>query len=219
MSTTGESKPSNAWLQNELLTLGNVTFRALYDAVENAELIEDEICSSRAESDTKNSSDEKDETVNFERTDKSQEVEEAKVVRNQTRKPLQSGAKVTVKAAADSSNEANPAPSTISIDENSVAEVRRPVGGVEGSVETPSDIFSGDEEFLTPEKSISLSSLEALPPVSPAISMLSGALEVGDQPQRTPVESVDLDIAGQPDAVGSDISDAALGSFLKKLPR
>ena len=191
---------------NELLTLGNVTFRAMYDAVGNSDVIDEEISRSKAETDTKNSSIEKDETVQFGRIDQQQEV------KKQARPSLK---KVTVKAAAESSANAKPAPSTIEIGERSVSGDNRSAG----SVETPSDIFSGDEEFLTPEKSISLSSIESLPPVSPAVSVLGDVLELGDEPQRSSIESVDLDIAGQHDSEGSDISNAALGSFLKKLPR
>ena len=197
---------------NELLTLGNVTFRALYDTVENSDVIDDEICRSKAETDTKNSSEEKDETVNFERIDQRQEN---RVVENQARNPLKKSSKVMAKTAAGSLAQSDPAPSTIEMDDNSVCEENRSAG----VVETPSDIFSGDEEFLTPEKSISLSSIESLPPVSPSISALGGSLDLGDQPLRTPIESVDLDIAGQPAANGANISDAELGSFLKKLPR
>jgi len=102
------------------------------------------------------------------------------------------------------------------------AKANKTVGEVKASlddVETPSDIFSGDEEFLTPEKSISVSALESLPPLTPSVSVIGSALDLGDQPQRSAIESVDLDIEGQSSRGDALKSDADLGSFLKKLPR
>ena len=193
---------------NQLLTLGNVTFRAVYDAVELCEHTVSEAGNSKAESDTKNTEIEKDETVNFDRVDQEHKID---VLNIQSRKPLKAGSDVTVDAPVQTT----PAPSTIEVDAIPASKAN----GVANKVETPSDIFSGEEEFLTPEKSISLSSLESLPPVSPAASVLGSMLDLGDQPQRSAIESVDIDIAGQSDGEGSDIGDAALGSFLKKLPR
>ena len=197
---------------NQLLTLGNVTFRALYDAADDTDVAQLKSFRSKAHTDTKDASNEKEETVNIDRVDQSHEVE---AVESQAREQVKSGSKATVKTAAVAAVQSDPASSATNGDVGGAADRRRSIS----SVETPSDIFSGDEEFFTPEKSISLSSLESLPPVSPVVSVLGEMLELDDQPQRSTIDSVDLDIDGQSADEGSNISDPALGSFLKKLPR
>ena len=198
---------------NQLLTLGNVTFRAVYDTFENEASTENNDIGSKAENDTKNTDLEKEETVNFDRVDKPRETGG---VHKRAPQPIETGKKSTVKAAAKAPVQFKSAPSTIEEDDElSAIEEGRPTS----RMETPSDIFSGDEDFMTPEKSISLSSLDSLPPVSPSVSVLGNVLDLGDQPQRSAIDSVDLDIAGQSDADVSEKSDPALGSFLKKLPR
>ena len=197
---------------NQLLTLGNVTFRALYDVVDNSEVTEDEDSLIKSESDTKDSSEEKEETVNFDRVD---DAHENGAIIDKAHKPMKTGSKATVKSGASLPIKAKVAPSKKDVDTKPASEETSPTS----SVETPSDIFSGDEEFLTPEKSISLSSLDSLPPVSPSVSVLGNGLDLGDQPQRLPIESVDLDVDGPSAADGPSVSDPALGSFLKKLPR
>ena len=196
---------------NELLTLGNVTFRAMYDAGEapNTGIVDQPELSDtdrehQRERDTKHPGSEKpqekDETVQFERVDDAHDkddLKQSKAKRSKARKPLKS---VSTEQAAAPSNSA-------SSDDAS------------DKVETPSDIFSGDEDFLSPEKSISISALESLPPMNPSVSVKGSALNLGDQPQRSAIDSIDLDVEGQQRPADSDKSDAALGSFLKKLPR
>ncbi len=192
---------------NELLTLGNVTFRAMYEAEDThdngiADKLEQNAAQLKekpvAGEDTESKSAEKNETVQFERTDSAHKKEALKP--SGPRKPLKSVATERAKTSADKADAAGSADAA-------------------DKVETPSDIFSGDEEFLTPEKSISISALESLPPMNPAVSVIGSALNLGDQPQQPAVDSIDLDVEGQqrPDSPGK--SDAALGSFLKKLPR
>ena len=197
---------------NQLLTLGNVTFRAMYDVVETSGVLDSKLVGSEAESDTKDTLSEKEETVTFERFDKEHNSE---AVKNDARKALKTGSKQTVNAAADESVEVTSNSPLAKASVKPAAKEKQSAN----HVETPSDIFSGDEEFLTPEKSISLSSLDSLPPVSPVVSVLGGALDLGDQPQRAAINSVDLDIDGQSSDENSGVSDPALGSFLKKLPR
>jgi pSer/pThr/pTyr-binding forkhead associated (FHA) protein len=81
-----------------------------------------------------------------------------------------------------------------------------------------SDIFSGNEiEGLTPEKSISVSALGDLPSVEKA-SFKAEELELGIEAQvNRIVESVNIELDEPPKAPESDNS--KLGSFLKKLPR
>lgn len=196
---------------NELLTLGNVTFRAMYDAGEapNTGIVDQPELSDtdrehQRERDTKHPGSEKpqekDETVQFERVDDAHDkddLKQSKAKRSKARKPLKSVS--TEQAAA-------PSKSASSDDASD-------------KVETPSDIFSGDEDFLSPEKSISISALESLPPMNPSVSVMGSALNLGDQPQRSAIDSIDLDVEGQQRPADTDKSDAALGSFLKKLPR
>ena len=196
---------------NELLTLGNVTFRAMYDAGEapNTGIVDQPELSDtdrehQRERDTKHPGSEKpqekDETVQFERVDDAHDkddLKQSKAKRSKARKPLKSVS--TEQAAA-------PSKSASSDDASD-------------KVETPSDIFSGDEDFLSPEKSISISALESLPPMNPSVSVKGSALNLGDQPQRSAIDSIDLDVEGQQRPADTDKSDAALGSFLKKLPR
>jgi hypothetical protein len=190
---------------NELLTLGNVTFRAMYDAggVPDSDIVRSAEISDAApptERPLAEKAQEKDETVQFESTD-----DDHGHVGNAagSRKPLQDVAAQQTPVSAK--------PASVS-SESPVSD------GTSDKVETPSDIFSGDEDFLSPEKSISLNALESLPPVNPAVSMMGSALDFGNQLQRPAVDAIDLDVEGQrPDGPGK--SDAALGSFLKQLPR
>ena len=191
---------------NELLTLGNVTFRAMYEAdgMQNSEIAEEhELSKAKAKDvaneDSEPKSEEKNETVQFERTDSAHKKEGLKPSRN--RKPLKSVA--TERSKPDADRKSVVASSTDDDDK----------------VETPSDIFSGDEEFLTPEKSISISALESLPPMNPAVSMMGSDLNLGDQPKRPAIDAIELDVEGQQRPESPGKSDAALGSFLKKLPR
>ncbi len=203
---------------NELLTLGNVTFRAMYEAggIQNADGADQTGLNDTGRGGklpASENNEEKDETVQFERIDGAHEKEDLKP--SSARKPLKSVATERSKPDADKKGAAassKPDPATNPSKPSSSADAT-------DKVETPSDIFSGDEEFLTPDKSISISALESLPPMNPALSMMGSALNLGDQPQRPSVDAIDLDVEGRqrPDSPGK--SDAALGSFLKKLPR
>lgn len=209
---------------NELLTLGNVTFRALYDAVgEPAMDIGGVPEVSQSESDTQNSENQKNKTVPLNRIDQAYQGLEAK--KPQARKPLKSvptaSANIPPKSNVKETNSGKVTLAKANANE-AAPERRKPVNQRKPKskeVETPSDIFSGDEEFLTPEKSISVSALESLPPLNPSVSVMGSALDFGDQPHHSAIESVDLEIEGQQADDDSGKSDAALGSFLKKLPR
>ena len=212
---------------NELLTLGNVTFRAMYDAgeapntgnVDQPEL-SDTNREHQRERDTKHPGSEKpqekDETVQFERIDDAHDKDDFK--QSKARKPLKSvsTAQAAVRSKPDADKElaasSNSAPAAAPSKSASSDDAS-------DKVETPSDIFSGDEDFLSPEKSISISALESLPPMNPSVSVMGSALDLGDEPQRSAIDSIDLDVEGQQRPADSGKHDAALGSFLKKLPR
>lgn len=252
---------------NELLTLGNVTFRALYDAdIAAADVIDDLMVGSKNQptGDTENVGDEKDETVSFGRTDQShQAVEHERLSVSefdngvagrdepQKREPLKSvptknvptknaalksgssnaSSSILPNSSAKAGDTTNPSFSGGSFHEDRgvrqdaahrVAEAHHSVVAQDSVIaqeETPSSIFSGDEGFITPEKSISVSALESLPPVSPAISVLGSEFELEDRIEPLSIESVDLDAGDDVNSMDSEGSDVALGSFLKKLPR
>ena len=204
---------------NELLTLGNVTFRAMYEAdgIPNMGIIDN------SEPDAHQSPEkdlagedveEKNETVQFERVDDAHRNEDLK--QPHSRKPLKSVTAERSKPAVEKQRLAlhsKPNPVTTPVKPSRSADAS-------DKMETPSDIFSGDEEFLRPEKSISVSALESLPPTIPAVSVMGSSLNLGDQPRHCSVDdAIDLDIEGQQRPSNPGNSDAALGSFLKKLPR
>lgn len=212
---------------NELLTLGNVTFRAMYEAgeVENAgnadqPALSDTARESEREKDTKSpggeKAKEKDETVQFERIDEAHGNDDLK--QSKARKPLKSV--VTEQAPVGAKPNADKELAASSKAKPKAAPSKSPSSdAASDKVETPSDIFSGDEDFLSPEKSISIGALESLPTMDPSVSITGSALNFGDQPERPAVEAIDLDIEGQQPTDGPGKSDVALGSFLKKLPR
>jgi len=81
-----------------------------------------------------------------------------------------------------------------------------------------SSIFSGEEEFITPEKSISVSALEGLPSQAapPSVSMVGNQLKDIVGSDKSAIDSIDLDV---PEASPSAESDVDIGSFLRKIPR
>jgi len=178
---------------NHLLTLGNVTFRAVYEAPASAE---------SAESEKPTGEHNDDETINFEElaeppTDESDAVPDS-----------------TDGVVAES--EASATNSTEDSNERPEAPVLRE--DVASEPAPSSSIFSGDEEFITPEKSICINSLEGLPSqVAPgSVSFVGSQLKDIAGPEKQAVESIDLDV---PEASPSAESDVDLGSFLKKMPR
>ena len=201
----------------ELLTLGNVTFRAMYEAAEDqiANVI-DQPDLSDTEKDTKKSENQKDETVQFDRIDQAHEKKDQKP--SQARKPLKSVA--TKQANVDANPDSGKVAAAVKKQKPKNAPSQSVIPADKSDkVETPSDILTGDEDFLSPEKSISVSALESLPPLNPSVSVMGSAINLGDLPQHSAIESVDLEVEGKerPDDCGK--SDVALGSFLKKLPR
>ena len=203
---------------NELLTLGNVTFRAMYEAegIQNTGIVDKpQPCVPHgAEKDlARDDVEEKDETVHFDRVDSAHSKEDLR--QSKGRKPLKS---VATERSKPVDAKQKLAGSSKSDSATTPAETPSPADASD-KVETPSDIFSGDEEFLIPEKSVSISALESLPPTGPSVSVMGSALNLDGQPQHASVDAVDLGIEGQQRPSSAGNSDAALGSFLKKLPR
>ncbi len=182
---------------NHLLTLGNVTFRAVYEAP---------VADDSTEAEKPTGERNEDETINFE------ELQETPADERDTLPDS--------KDASASESEALP--------ERAAAD---PVGDSSESTDAPrlrkdsasklgpsSSIFSGDEEFITPEKSISVSALEGLPsqPAPSSISFVGNQLKDIGTPEKQAVDSIDLDV---PEASPAAQSDVDLGSFLRKIPR
>lgn len=194
-------KEAQKLLPNHLLTLGNVTFRAVYDAPVAA------VVSTEAEKPTGERND--DETINFEElletpTDECDTAADSKGESAAEPKVLAG------KPAADSAE---------SGDSNEPAEIPRLRRDV-ASEPAPGDssIFSGDEEFVTPEKSICVSALKGLPSQADpsSIGHVGNQLKDIAGPEKQAVDSIDLDV---PEASPSADSDVDLGSFLRKMPR
>ena len=85
--------------------------------------------------------------------------------------------------------------------------------------ESPSNIFNVEDDNGSADKSVSISALDGLPSGSSGVSCVSG-LDFGDG-QKNPVSKIDpaelgLENDGQ---TADDADNASLGSFLRKMPR
>ena len=189
---------------NHLLTLGNVTFRAVYEADEPVVHAGPHEATRRDDDETVNFEELKEPTKEEKKTpaieDESAPLAEATPEKVEVDEP----ADADIVAAKISETEAQPEPVPAS-DHSS-----------EGS-----SIFSGEEDFISPEKSICVNALEGLPSqeTPSSISFVGNALLGADgAAAKSMVDSVDLDI-GEAKPASSSESDPGLGSFLKKLPR
>lgn len=189
-------KEAQKLLPNHLLTLGNVTFRAVYEApVTEAEKPTGE----RNE----------DETINFEELLETP-ADERDILPDAKDESAAEPKASAGKPAADSAELGG------SNESSEVPRLRKDVASEPAP--SASSIFSGDEEFITPEKSICVSALKGLP----SQADLSSISHVGNQlkdiagPEKQAVDSIDLDV---PEASPTAQSDVDLGSFLKKMPR
>ena len=179
---------------NHLLTLGNVTFRAVYEAP--AEDVSDE-----AEQPTDDQRNE-DETINFEELESSP-PDGRDTLPDTADEPVESAASPEKADSADESNEHSKVP----VLTEDIASESAP----------SSSIFSGEEEFITPEKSISVSALEGLPSQpAPSVSMVGNQLKDIVGSDKSAIDSIDLDV---PEASPTAESDVDIGSFLRKIPR
>ena len=196
---------------NHLLTLGNVTFRAVYEA--------DEPVVHAGPNESTRQDD--DETVNFEELQEPTKEEDAIAgsedqsqvpTAEATPKEVSSEEKVAGDVAGSKASE------LISVE---VTDAKaEPVPADDQNGNHSSSIFSGDEDFVSAEKSICVNALEGLPSQANASSIsFTGNGLLGDEAAaKSMVDSIDLDI-GDAKPGDSSKSDPDLGSFLKKLPR
>ena len=187
-------KEAQKLLPNHLLTLGNVTFRAVYEApvvVNESERPTGECM--------------EDETISFEDRN---ETPVSERVTHAGEKDQAEAKLVAVRDSADSD----------STNESNESETPRLRKDTEEEPAPSSSIFSGDEEFITPDKSISISALEGLPSQAAvgSVSFVGNQLKDIGGPEKQAVDSIELDV---PEAGSSAESDIDLGSFLRKMPR
>ena len=214
---------------NHLLTLGNVTFRAVYEAPLSTAATGAATVTDRNE----------DETINFEEIAgeiAGEEVDATPFDKRETLRESKDEAApesdpVAPVAKADDASPEKPVvesaaekPETDSSDEFGDSAELPEVPGLRKDTPTEpapnsSSIFSGDEEFITPEKSISVSALEGLPSqATPAsMSLIGNQLQDIAGPKKQAVDSIELDVPDK--ASPAALSDPDLGSFLKKMPR
>lgn len=179
---------------DHLLTLGNVTFRAVYEAP---------VATAATEAEQPTDQRNEDETINFEELESSP-PDGRDTLPDTTDEPVESAASPE-KAATDSADESDEHPKV-------------PVLTEDIASESASSIFSGEEEFITPEKSISISALEGLPSQAApsSVSMVGNLLKEIVGSENSAIDSIDLDV---PEASPSAESDVDIGSFLRKIPR
>ena len=204
---------------NELLTLGNVTFRAVYDAIIDRADVANGVPLVNDEHDT-NAQEEDDETVSVNRTDEPH----AGVPTSGSRRPLKSVStepkvvqSVQMKEEASASAKKDLSSEDLTPQDSPTEKAPQPHDRHLEELPSDSDILSSDDQFSGPEKSISVSALESLPPLASANQIADEALEFGESPVRSAIDSIDLDVG--PEKSNPEVSDASLGSFLKKLPR
>ena len=188
---------------NHLLTLGNVTFRAVYERPVATDAIANSI--QNGDEETINIDDQNRQSVSTAGAShrpsepSTPEVLETPEVENS---PLLPSAEI------DQPRIPQPTPS--------IAET--PVSQSKSFGE--SSIFSDQDglDFITPDQSISISALDSLPSnaKSASISAVNNQLFGLGGGEKLAIDSIDLEVPGNP--VSSD-SDPDLGSFLKKLPR
>jgi len=161
---------------DHLLTLGNVTFRAVYEAP---------VATAATEAEQPTDQRNEDETINFEELESSP-PDGRDTLPDTTDEPVESAASPE-KAATDSADESDEHPKV-------------PVLTEDIASESASSIFSGEEEFITPEKSISISALEGLPSQAApsSVSMVGNLLKEIVGSENSAIDSIDLDQRNRP---------------------
>ena len=222
---------------NELLTLGNVTFRAIYEVPEGApipavmppeEVKFEEVKSSpstetQAQPEKEKETDEKlSEQVAAESTPssaqsngkqevKSPEPTESEPVESKPveSKPVESK---SVEKAASNSDQIPEKQAIDVLDESSEAE--------SGSSKTDKSLIGLvlDEDVTNGvEKSISMSAIDGLPDGQAQVSFVGNVDFDGAESVAQEVEAIELDLGSE--AKSDEASESSLGSFLKKLPK
>lgn len=204
---------------NELLTLGNVTFRAVYLPVEAdhpAPIFEEVTPPSVASNFQGPSSDVIDDYLSDDPASGS----------STDNSLLTSAAAEAAQAAEAQAKSQAAAPRQEHIRQEHVRQPSKPQASAQSVAasatdEETSSIFSGDEiEGLSPEKSISMSAIDGLP-TADNVSFKSSGLDLGDDVQPKPVvDQVEIELDEPPKTHEAPLADnAKLGSFLKKMPR
>ena len=195
---------------NHLLTLGNVTFRAVYEADEPVV---------HAGPDQPTQQDD-DETVNFEELEKPSTNEDDAVAASEDQSQEPTAEATPQEVAAEEELAGSVAAAKVSKTKPVEKEEAKSEPVAADDLNSHSSIFSGDEDFVSAEKSICVNALEGLPSQASASSIsFTGNGLLGDEAAaKSMVDSIDLDI-GDAKPGDSSKSDPDLGSFLKKLPR
>jgi pSer/pThr/pTyr-binding forkhead associated (FHA) protein len=212
---------------NELLTLGNVTFRAIYEVPEGApipavmppeEVKFEEVKSSpstetQAQPEKEKETDEKlSEQVAAESTPSSAQSngkQEVKSPEPTESEPVESK---SVEKAASNSDQIPEKQAIDVLDESSEAE--------SGSSKTDKSLIGLvlDEDVTNGvEKSISMSAIDGLPDGQAQVSFVGNVDFDGAESVAQEVEAIELDLGSE--AKSDEASESSLGSFLKKLPK
>ncbi len=214
---------------NQLLTLGNVTFRAQYElgqptdekvVLNRTATIEDTVEAGlepkvRSTVPTQPAHSPAD-PIQFEEVDQGEEVRQpaAGAVTDSRPAPAEPNGSTDQKAISDRE--------TVYDDDQDQSASDTDVSVVESSLEAgssgvSSDVMAEIDDLGDAPKSISVSAIEGLPVVPGSISF-SGGIELEDgQKPKSAVEAVDLDLGD--DAQPGPNDSAGMDSFVKKLPR
>lgn len=184
---------------NQLLTLGNVTFRAVYDATDTSD--SEQLPASRSIEVSAH-------VPKVGREDGT--AASPKKSDNQTTGPFGSEPKQEKPVGADPTNDAvDLVANQAANQENGTSATSASAGHVSMTI--------GQQ---VAEGSISLSSLEGLPDPSSSVIELADPLGLGGQPQAaSSIDPSEFQFDETGDASAIDPSQSDLGSFLKKLPR
>lgn len=218
---------------NQLLTLGNITFRAVYEIE-----VSSEAKSAGPDSETITFDEVKTEVTPSVEKKKAndlvnpvvaatEEVDSAPVEFTET-VPVDDLEKATP-AKQDAAEQAEESDEFGELSEEPVFEADESTGEsdtdksfkVEGE-ESLSSIFDFDEEEGNASKSIAVNALEDLPSAQPAAVSFVGKVDFGDDvatPTASAVDPIEIDLGDEKKPTQQDDGDSGLGSFLNKLPR
>lgn len=209
---------------NQLLTLGNITFRAVYSmqgvvsapAPECEEVIFDE-------PDTEEAIPHPPVKIDFNETVPLDELKGAARPVAQKR-PIENE---MVKSAIPESSVGEQVPAAekdvlkrgIVLPAELAVETNESFEPVAEKDESTSDVFSFDEKEA-PSESVAFSALEELPPAKPSLVSFVDKVKFGDDapPAAVHLDSIEIDL-GENQKMNQIGDDSSLGSFLKKLPK
>ena len=203
-------------LPNQLLTLGNVTFRARYEIPQECQHLTSDLQrqaiaagnatgakrpATKDSTDTQPMNDSPDQVIRTPAADKETVYEDKKKQTVYEKNPASKVTPVEAVAASDTGK---------SLDEEETSD-----SGTFGS-----ELFIEDEDLVsTQEQSVSLSSLDELP-TAQASASFAGGVQVSDEHDTAsdPIGGVQIDLGeDQPDPPAADNS--SLDSFIRRLPK